>query len=443
MMPGGATATWRLWRGRLAAFALAPGGVWLVWGLTRLLLLLNVVIGHHFSDPQFYQYAGDFAVGRLPYRDVPVEYPPLALGILLLPALPLLPFSGIAPRPDANPHPLHPDPARYMAYGISFAVMMLAVDALTLWLVQRAARRMAPGDANGMWSGLIYVVLTFASTAILQKFDLVVGSLCLAAVLALFAQRDGLAWGMLAAATLVKGFPIVIVPLFVLWRVRGTQIDWPAIRRGIAGGAAVSLAVLGPIALASGIAPLAHSVTYHTGRGLEIESLWASLALAVGWLPGQSVHTTFDPADLSRDVQAPLVNVVGTVGPPLLLLGLLVVIAICWRRARRGAFDQALLLQGAGAMLLIFLLAFRAFPLHYILALIPLIAVTRLPGRAQGMELAALALACLAGQVVITTWPSLVHVQPLGVIALLVRNLALVVAGALLMRAIIRDHAKV
>ncbi len=433
---------WAQWRNRAATLALAPGGVWLVWGLTRLILVLNVVIGRHFCDPQFYQYAGDFASGRLPYRNVPVEYPPLAMVILLLPALPLLPFAGIAPRPDANPHPLHPDPVRYMAYGISFAVLMLAADALTLWLVRRAARRLLPGDPTGAWSGLLYVVLAFASTAILQKFDLVVGLLCLAAVLALLARRDGIAWGALAAATLVKGFPIVLVPLFVLWRVQGTQVDWRAIGRGIAGGAAFSLAVLGPIVLASGIAPLVHSVAYHTGRGLEIESLWASLVLAVSWLPGQRAYTTFAPADLSRDVHAPLANLLGMVGPPIVLAGLLVVVAASWWRARRGDMDPAFLLQCAVMMLLIFLLAFRAFPLHYILALIPLVAVTRLPGRAQGQWLAALGIVCLGGQVVIAKWSSLVQLQPLGVLALLARNLALVAAGVMLLRVILRDPAK-
>src|SRR6516165_11161762 len=80
-------------RSRLAR--LAPWQVWLVWGLTRSALLVAAIIGQRYCDPQFYHFAGQLAAGQLPYRDYSVEYPPLAVLLTLLPALPLLPFVGI------------------------------------------------------------------------------------------------------------------------------------------------------------------------------------------------------------------------------------------------------------------------------------------------------------------------------------------------------------
>lgn len=129
-----------------SSFTLTPALVWGVWGMTRAIMLLNLIIGHHYCDPQFFQYAGDLAQGRLPYISVPVEYPPIAMVLLLLPALPLLPFAGIAPRPSTM---LTATSVRYGAYGISFAIMMLAIDAATLILVMRTARRWTPGDRWG------------------------------------------------------------------------------------------------------------------------------------------------------------------------------------------------------------------------------------------------------------------------------------------------------
>ena len=128
--------------------------VWLVWGVTRIILLAAAIIGQRYCDPQFYHFAGQLAAGQFPYHDYRVEYPPLAVLLTLLPALPLLPFAGIAPRPDPAFHAgvtslPAPDPLRYGAYGVSFAVMMLLVDALTLWLVMRVGRRIASGDASG------------------------------------------------------------------------------------------------------------------------------------------------------------------------------------------------------------------------------------------------------------------------------------------------------
>src|SRR5262249_42593016 len=99
--------------------------VWLVWGATRVGLFAGGIIGQRFCDPQFYHFAGQFAAGQFPYHDFSVEYPPLAVVLTLLPALPLLPFTGIAPQPDPAFHAgvtslPAPDPVRYGAYGVSF-----------------------------------------------------------------------------------------------------------------------------------------------------------------------------------------------------------------------------------------------------------------------------------------------------------------------------------
>lgn len=416
-------------------------GVWALWGMTRALLLANLIVGQHYCDPQFYQYAGDFATGKLPYRDFPVEYPPLALVLMLLPALPLLPFSGIAPRPDANPHPLHPDLVRYGAYGISFGIMILALDALTLWLVLRVARRWTLGDANGGLAGLMYVALVFACGALLQKFDLAVGTLCLLAVVDLLQRRDGCAWAWLALATLAKGFPILIVPLFGLWRVRGTTVDWRAIGRGISGGAFVGLVVLGPVLIVGGFGPVIQSVTYHTARGTEIESVIAAVVLAVAWLPGLHVYTTFNRADLSRDVHSVLAGPLGTFGLVLLAFLALWVYALLWRDERfaprfgKGASPtQAMrLLSAATALLLFFTLCFRALPVHYLLAILPLVAVVRVP-RGQRAWIAWLAASLILSQIVITFWHHVVALEPGFDLILIIRNVALVAACVVLVR---------
>jgi hypothetical protein len=461
--------------------------VWLFWGITRLALLLNLILTAHYCDPQFYQYAGDFAVGRLPYRDVAVEYPPLALVMMIVPALPLLPFAGIAPRPEADPHPLHPNPVRYGAYGISFAVMMVLLDALTLWLVQRTARRLAPGDASGTWSMLLYIVLTLLIGGVIQKFDLAVGMLCLVAITELVARRDGLAWAALAAATLLKGFPLALAPLFILYRLSTlnssrssnplsafvSRLDpW---RRAILGGGAVSLAVLVPTLALGGIGALVQSVAYHASRGIEIESVPASVMLALGWLPGLHITTLFDHADLSRDVVGALAGPLGALATPLMVIMFLVIYGLFWytvlRRGPTGrvgrdqshpytdggqtfpantgehAFPantgehaflsvahraRAQILMGAAcALLLAFMVSFRAMPIHYLLALAPLAVVVRLPAPWQRWWLAALMAAGVAGQIVLMGWHSLVTLAP-GIVAVqIARNVAVVAALAI------------
>src|SRR5512146_2737197 len=80
----GALRQWRAVARRAAsALEARPGlasGITLgVWTATRLALLIGVVFGARYADPQFYDYAGKLAAGLWPYRDVPVEYPPAAI----------------------------------------------------------------------------------------------------------------------------------------------------------------------------------------------------------------------------------------------------------------------------------------------------------------------------------------------------------------------------
>jgi hypothetical protein len=537
------TNAWKDWWTQLLALTAQLEGsprsglaLWGCWGLTRVALLLVVVFGHAYCDPQFYHYAGQLAAGHWPYRDVPVEYPPLALVLILLPALALLPFAGIAPRPDpafALPaagitHLPHPDPLRYGAYAISFAAFMLLCDALTLALVMRAGRRLAPGDTRGLRSGVVYVLLTLASGALLQKFDLVAGTCCLAAVYALATRRPRLGWAALALATLVKGFPVLAAPLFIAYAlllapaaggissggISSGGISWRerllASRREISGGIAAFCGVVAiwtlPVLVAAGSSPLTRTLLYHESRGIEIESLYANAMLSFGWLPGLALHTSFNGADLSRVVHfvnPALDNAVAAVATPVsLALLAALVLAVYAGAVRAGArlaaahpeqahrglvapcgtlmpghvlgglqapntscadcleprqmtaaaastvkagsctpfpereggagvwvrLDQ-LLLAGVVAVLLAFMLAFRALPAHYILSVLPLVAVLRLPQRQLTALLwSAVILLALMGQGLTLIWHGLVSLEPGAVAVLTLRNAAWIVA---------------
>jgi hypothetical protein len=440
----------------------------IAWMTTRLLLLLGMIIGAHYSDPQFYKYAGEFAAGKLPYRDFSVEYPPLAMVLLLAPALALLPFSAIAPRPDpafvASPTALPaPDPQRYSVYGLSFGIEMLLIDLLTLVLVRAVARRLIPGDRYGMKSGLLYLLLVFASGALLQKFDLVAGTLCLAAILALLNRQTAIAFITLGLATLIKGFPILLVPVFLGYLVY--QADAPTLKaaiprvwRRVATGLAwfgATLAAWTLLVVASaGWNAVRETLLYQARRGIEIESLFANAELLVGWLPGMAVHTDFSPLDLSRVVHSALDGYADTTSMIMALVLIALAYLATWLAVRRTGRPQSsppeddagetsdrasaeaasaeravargrVLLAGSGAVLLAFMLSFLALPAHYLLVVIPLLACVRLPSRRSTVALCStIAAVAVLGQVITIIWPSLRDLQPWAVALLTGRNLA-------------------
>jgi hypothetical protein len=79
------------------------------------------------------------------------------------------------------------------------------------------------------------------------------------------------------------------------------------------------------------------------------------------------------------------------------------------------------------------MLAFRALPAHYLLAIIPLAALIRLPEvRLQWLWVAALVAIAAFGQLMTIVWHALVLLQPGAVLLLTLRNCAWVAAfGAL------------
>jgi hypothetical protein len=429
------------------------------WCLTRGLLFVGLLISHGYCDPQFYNYAGKFASGQWPYTPaVPVEYPPLAMVLILLPAIPLLPFASVAPRPDPAfvgiaTHLPVPNPVRYGAYGISFAVEMLLIDAATVWLVQRAASRYVPSDSTGLRSGLLYIVLAFFSGAILQKFELAAGLACLASLVALISGRYRLSYILLALATLIKGYPLLAIPVLVGYQLcqssrsglREKLVE--QVRPILVGllwfGATVGTWTLLVLWFAGG-AGVVHSVLYQGNRGTEIESLYGNAILLVGWLPSVHLSTTYNPQDLSRIVKSSLDHLVDIVSLLLLAVSLVLAYGAFWRAlgrlqglAGRKTVESLLQLTGTGmvAIFLAFVLSFRALPAHYLLAIIPITALVRLPRPGlQRIWLASLMAVAIVGQLLTITvvWHSLVGLQPGAVLLLTLRNCAWILVFGIL-----------
>jgi hypothetical protein len=432
------------------AWITSQPSVWVIWGITRSIMFLNLYNGHHYCDPQFYQYAGYLAEGKLPFINYAVEYPPLAMIIMLIPALPLLPFPGIAPRPELDPHPWSPDPVRYGAYGISFAVMILIVDVLTMLLVRRLAQKWITSDTTGWTSAFSYVVLVFASGALLQKFELLVGTLILLAVLAMGERKEGWAWSLLVMATLIKGYPILLAPLFLIWMVALRPLNWNVVRRTLIGGGVTSLLLIGPFLIFSGIEPLIMSVRYHADRGIEIESIWSTLLIISGWLTRLNPYSYYNPADLSADITSPLSQYLMIFANPI-MIGLCIWVFIAfWQRldvsnerlpyfVRRSEHGKPVLamclLHASLVVTMIFLLSFRALGLHYLVAILPMAAVVRLPGKYTRYWIGCLIGGLIMGQLVVATFPQLIDLKLGAELILLARNGLLVASVIVLARA--------
>ena len=384
--------------------------------MSRLILVLNVARLHHLCDRIFWIYGHD-AVARhlIPYRDYHPEYPPLAAVLFMIP--------GAA--------------RDWLAYATWFAGMMLTVDLLTVVLVRHAAEGLMP-CTDGWRAAFSYTALSFATTAVLNKFDVLPGMLTLVAVLGLASRREQMAWIALAAAVLLKGYALVLAPLFLLYRYRvhGGARWW----RGPVAGALFTGVILLPV-LVVGRRGLVASLFYHAHRGLEIESIYASVILVAHHIWPLHVTVTGGAAVRSRDVFSSLNGTLHVVAPLALAAGLAVAYVVAWVRLRRDPAPTALLVLSM-AVVTAFMMTFKALPTHYLLWVAPMVAVTLgRPVSETGRAAIAFCIAVGLGIVILSVWLPLRHLDSFATAVMVSRNIAILAAFVLLLRAAWPSHA--
>jgi hypothetical protein len=224
-----------------------------------------------FRDVHIYQgYAESFLHGALPYRDVFVEYPPGAFAVFM------------PPTAFGASH-----------YNAAFKSLMALCGAVTILLVALVLVELRVSRRRLLCAvGL----LAFAPLALgpisLNTYDAWPALLSVLALLLLLRGHDLLGGGALGLAVTAKVYPLVLVPLagIYVWRRAGP-------RRVVAAFGvllAVAAVVVVPFA-AYDLHGVASSFRSQAERGLQIESLGASLLLAadrLGLYDARVVQTT-------------------------------------------------------------------------------------------------------------------------------------------------------
>jgi uncharacterized membrane protein len=216
--------------------ALAGTGVFV---LACILVPQGLLDTSHYSDVHVYsRYAHEMVHGKVPYRDFFDEYPPLAQLVLLA------------------------------AWSVTlFKLALVACGIGIVWLLSlvfRSVHAVAVFSVSPLLVGSIY----------LNAYDLWPAFL-LAASLALFCRSKPMwAFAVLGAATAAKIYPAAILPVAVLFVPRACRL------RGLAWFAGVFVVLHLPF-LALGPGGLRFSYTVQIERGLELNSLGASILLAL------------------------------------------------------------------------------------------------------------------------------------------------------------------
>jgi hypothetical protein len=347
------------------------------------------------NDLSIYRQAGEAILrGEIPYRDFFIEYPPGSLPAFVPPAL----FStGEA------------------GYATLFSSEMALTLVTTLVLTALAARKM-----RGSW---VLPAGTFAAAAIVlypvavTRYDAVVA---LTLAVAVFCTALGGRYLFLAYAALGLGAAVKLVPALA-------TIPLALARGRVVRGFAVFLGVLAfffiPTLLLGGYRFLA-SFAYHADRGLQVESLAASVVM----LLGRAREVVFGYG--AFEVRGPGVGLASSLSLPITGILLLVTLYFAYRDYRRGSYGPEAFPRHAAALILAFMLGSKVLSAQYAIWLLPLV-----PLSSGGIAVPAIFVAvCFATtQVYPVYYDDLLTLQAPGPGLLLARNLLLVLLWVLLL----------
>ena len=346
------------------------------------------------NDLALYRLAGESILrGEVPYRDFFIEYPPGSLPAFVPPALFGTGQAGFI--------------------GLFSLEMALAL-AVTLLLTALGARRIRGSRA---W---ILPAATFAPAALVlypvavTRYDAIVAlSLGSAVFFASLSSRSlPVAYASLGFGAAAKFVPaLAVLPLTLT-------------RRGAARGLAVFFVVAAlffvPLALLGGRG-LMQSFAYQSGRGLQVESLAASVLTFLRFADGIVFeHGAFE-------VLGEGVGVAISLSPVFTLLLLAVTGYVMWREFRRhGGLAVEAFPRHAAALILAFMLGSRVLSPQYMIWLLPLVPLSA--GGLMGVVVCVLFLAaCSATTLVFPVYyGDLLSFRYPGPELLLARNLLLV-----------------
>jgi 4-amino-4-deoxy-L-arabinose transferase-like glycosyltransferase len=368
----------------------------------------------------------------LPYRDVQVEYPPLALLFMAPPGL-----LGQS----------------YRGYALWLGVWLCGIHLLNLWLALGLVRG-AGGRAASLrrlaWWSLGFCLLI--GTLVVTRIDSVV---TLWILLALHALLRGLGlqgprgrwWalacgGLLGLGVMTKLVPGLVLPLAMLVYLRMRRGREGRVLAGAAalGCAGVVLALNGAALAAFGGGYLA-SYRYHMQRPVQIETLYGGVMFVLHFfgLPLE-VRDSYGSTNLVH----PGRRLITLLSPALLLGLLLVVLGRLWRVTGQPAAwrqrEGVLALLGTVALLMAFMLSSKVLSPQYLIWIaLPLLTVVATQPRSRLLGALFLLTALLSQLIFPVFWGALEHMHPALIALLNLRNVLLVVILALVLRALGRD----
>jgi uncharacterized membrane protein len=339
--------------------------------------------------------------GRLPYRDVFLEYPPLAAPVVALP--------GVIGTGEE-------------VFRAAFAGWTLLLAAAVVLLCGVLAARTGGDARRALLAAALMPLLCGAMVR--THFDLAPVALLLGALLLLATGRPRSGMAVLGLAAMTKGFPLVVAPVALAWL--ATRAD----RRALLQSAAALLAALAlPAGAALAMSPSGalDAVSYHLERPVQVESLPAGGLLLLDALGAGEADSV--KSHRSDGLEHPAADALAAVGIAAMLAVLALLAALAAGGDARGLVLASLAAVAAFAVL------GKVLSPQYVLWLVPLGALA-FAWRLHALAAAVAAAAVLTQVEFPARYFDLVDREPFPIAVVAARNLLLLAVLVLALRAL-------
>ena len=324
---------------------------------------------HYLTDlPVDYGYGRAFVRGLAPYTGFHPEYPPLAVWLMIPPAL----SSGL-------------DAVKYAAYERHFGIEMLVFASVAATAVAFTAARLWRRASRTFLSVLAFVVFVAAiGPLVANRFDIAVAAVVALVLLALATDHFPLAGLLVGAGFALKLTPIVLLPLVVFVAGRG--------RRAVLAVLLCAAVAVGPFIPYLLTAPqgILHSFHYQLHRPLEVESVLALPIIERHLLAHAAIGLY--PSHHAWALSGARTGLAAHIALFLLAAALVGVTGLVWRRRREIRQDRRKLPLAAVAFLLAILCFSGVLSPQYVIWMLPAAALVICDDLALGLVLLAAAL---------------------------------------------------
>ncbi len=368
-------------------------------------LSLYQIIVKHDDLKLYYQYSLKMMQGLVPYRDFPIEYPPLALPPFILPWLAAL-----------------GQPLSLTGYNCLFMLENLLLSILMGLLLLPIAKHLRLGRSSAQVLKVYVLLVAIAAPLLPWRYDLFPALLTQLALLFVLINRPTLAGIWLGLGITAKLYPILFLPIFGAYYL--TKREYRGLLRLLLGSlGAVCLSLL-PFALMAG-EKLLFFLGYHQTRGLQIESIPAGAIALLSLLRLTEVKKVSNYG--SHNLVSPLGDSVLQWLPWVFILAFVVVIASCLfyfrsERVTKGTVIDESLVAYLVLTILTFIATGKVFSPQYIIWLLPFGPLLR--PRQVGVLIAIFAMTIAIFPL---RYDLLLTFHPIGVLLLNLRNLLVVI----------------